>query len=231
MLIKAFLTRKNQFNKTGLELAFALYMIAEIVSLIFSDYKDVALHHFMKRSLLIPVVYTTIAVTTNLKRGKNFFTLFVVGSLITGILYLIMAIQFYFSNQYNIIQSGPSLFQHPITASEIISFTVLFLFAFIINEKTDWKIKLLLYSGFAISLLTLIATYKRTGWMGVAAGILLILIIKRKWKILIPVFILGIVLFLMDKNVSQVNVYKFEGTSAKKLYSFKLMEGHDYFTI
>ncbi len=136
ILIKAFLTRKNQFNKTGLELAFALYMIAEIVSLIFSDYKDVALHHFMKRSLLIPVVYTTIAVTTNMKRGKNFFKLFVVGSLITGVLYLIMAVQFYFSNQYNILQSGPSLFQNTITASEIISFTVLFLFAFIINEKT-----------------------------------------------------------------------------------------------
>ena len=54
ILIKAFLTRKNQFNKTGLELAFALYMLAEIVSLIFSDYKDVALHHFMKRVFTYP---------------------------------------------------------------------------------------------------------------------------------------------------------------------------------
>lgn len=220
ILIKAFLTRKNQFSKTGLELAFALYMLAEILSLIFSDYKAQAFHFFTKRALLIPVVYTTIAVTTNLKRGKNLFILFIVGSLITGIIYLIMSLQFYLNNQYGIIQSGPSLFQHPITASEIISFTVLFLFAFIVNEKTDWKTKLLLYSGFTISLLTLIATYKRTGWMGVAAGIVLILIIKRKWKILIPVIILGIVLFLTDENVSQVSVYNFEGSSAKKLYSF-----------
>jgi len=220
ILIKAFLTRKNQFSKTGLELAFALYMLAEILSLIFSDYKAQAFHFFTKRALLIPVVYTTIAVTANLKRGKNFFTLFIVGSLITGIVYLITSVQFYLSNQYNIVQSGPSIFQHPITASEIISFTVLFLFAFIINEKTDWKMKLLLYAGFAISLLTLIATYKRTGWMGVAVGIVLILIIKRKWKILLPVFILGIILFLTDKNISQVNVYNFGGSSAKKLYSF-----------
>ncbi len=220
ILIKAFLTRKNPFSRTGLELALALYMLAEILSLIFSDYQAQAFHFFTKRALLIPVIYTTIVVTTNLKRGKNFFTLFVVGSLITGIIYLIASVQFYLSNQYNIIQSGPSLFQHPITASEIISFVVLFLFAFIINEKTDWKTKLLLYSGFAISLLTLIATYKRTGWMGVAAGIVLILIITRKWKILIPVFILGIVLFLVDKNISQVNVYNFEGSSAEKLYSF-----------
>ncbi|MCZ7614820.1 MAG: hypothetical protein M5T52_15130 [Ignavibacteriaceae bacterium] len=67
----------------------------------------------------------------------------------------------------------------------------------------------------------MIATFKRTGWMGVAIGIVLILIIKKKWKILIPIFIAGIVLFLIDKNVSQVSVYNFEGSSAKKLYSFK----------
>ena len=220
ILIKAFLTRKNPFNRTGLELAFALYMLAEIISLILSDYQAQAFHFFIKRALLIPVVYTTIAVTTNLKRGKNFFILFIVGSLITGIIYLIIAAQYYLNNQYSIIQSGPSVFQHPITASEVISFTVLFLFAFVINEKTGWKTKLLLFAGFAISLLTLIATFKRTGWLGVAIGIILILIIKRKWIILIPVFILGIILFLMDKNVSQVSVYDFEGSSANKLYSF-----------
>lgn len=220
ILLKAFLTRKNQFSRTGLELAFALYMLAEIISLILSDYQAQAFHFFTKRALLIPVVYTTIVVTTNLKRGKNFFILFIVGSLVTALIYLILAIQFYISNLYQITQSGPSIFQHPITASEIISFTVLFLFAFIVNEKTDWKTKLLLYSGFALSLLMLIATFKRTGWMGVGAGIVLILIITKKWKILIPVFILGIVLFLTDKNVSQVNVYNFEGTTANKLYSF-----------
>ena len=220
ILVKAFLTRKNQFSRTGLELAFALYMLAEILSLIFSEYQAQAFHFFTKRALLIPVLYTTIAVTTNLKRGKNFFTLFVVGSLITGIIYLIVAVQFYFNNHYNMDQSGPSIFQHPITTSEIISFIVLFLFAFIINEKTDWKVKLLLYSGFAISFLMLIATYKRTGWMGVAAGIVLILIITRKWKLLIPIFIVGIVLFLTDKNESQVSVYNFEGSNAEKLYSF-----------
>jgi hypothetical protein len=220
ILIKAFLTRKNQFNRTGLELAFALYMIAEIISVILSDYQAQAFHFFTKRALLIPVVYTTITVTTNLKRGKNFFILFIVGSLVTGIIYLIIAAQYYLDNQYSIVQSGPSVFQHPITASEVISFTVLFLFAFVINEKTGWKTKLLLFAGFAISLLTLIATFKRTGWMGVAIGIILILFVKRKWKILIPVFILGIILFLMDKNISQVSVYDFEGSSANKLYSF-----------
>ena len=52
ILVKIFLTRKNQFQKTGLELAFTLYMIAEILSLIFSDYKSEALQNFSKRALL-----------------------------------------------------------------------------------------------------------------------------------------------------------------------------------
>jgi O-antigen ligase len=220
ILLKAFLTKKNPFSKTGLELAFVLYMVAEIVSLFFSEYKAQAFHFFTKRALLIPVVYTTIAATTSLKLGKTYFKLFIFGCLVTALIYLYFSIQFYFSNQYVITQSGPSLFQHPITASEIISFTVLFLFAFIINEKTDWKTKLLLYSGFAISLLMLIATFKRTGWMGVAAGVILILIIKRKWVILAPVLIAGILLFVTDKNISLVSVYDFKGTKAEKLYSF-----------
>ena len=227
ILVKAFLTRKNQFTRTGLELAFALYMIAEIVSLILTEYKGQAFHYFTKRALLIPIVYTTIAVTSSWKRGKNFFILFVAGSLITAIIYLVISIQFYFSNQYVITQSGPSLFQHPITASEIISFIVLFLFAFIVNEKTDWKTKLLIYAGFVVSTFMLIATFKRTGWIGVGAGIILILIMKGKWKILIPLFIAVIALFLLDKNISQVSVYNFEGLKASRLYSFNT-EGRAY---
>lgn len=220
ILVKVFLTRKNQFTRTGLELAFALYMIAEIVSLIFTEYKGQAFHYFTKRALLIPIVYTTITVATNWKRGKNFFILFVAGALITAIIYLVFSLQFYFSNQYAITQSGPSIFQHPITASEIISFIVLFLFAFIVNEKTDWKTKLLIYAGFAISTLMLVATFKRTGWIGVGVGIFLILIMKGKWKILLPLFIAVIVLFLLDKNISQVSIYDFKGSGTNKLYSF-----------
>jgi hypothetical protein len=220
ILLKAFLTRKNPFSRTGLELAFALYMLAEIISLILSDYQAQAFHFFTKRALLIPVVYTTIVVTTNLKRAKNFFIIFIVGSLVTAFIYLILALQFYVNNLYQVTQSGPSIFQHPITASEIISFTVLFLFAFIVNEKTNWKTKLWLYSGFAISLLMLIATFKRTGWMGVAFGIILILIIKRKWIILAPILLAGILLFILDKNISLVSVYDFKEAKAEKLYSF-----------
>ena len=220
ILVKIFLTRKNQFHRTGLELAFALYMIAEILSLIFSEYRLEALHNFSKRALLVPVFYTTVTVTDSFKLGKNFFKLFIAATLITCLVYLFVSVKYYLNNQYVITQSGPDLVQNPITTSEIVSFTVLFLFAFIINEKTNIKIKLLLYAGFAISVLTLIATYKRTGWMGVGFGIVLLLIIKKKWQILIPLVILGIILLVTEKNISQVDVYNFNNSGVNKILSF-----------
>ena len=220
ILVKIFLTRKNQFHKSGLELAFALYMIAEILSLIFSEYRVEALHNFYKRALLIPVFYTTVTVTDSFKLGKNFFNLFIAATLITCLVYLVVSVKYYLNNQYVITQSGPDLLQNPITTSEIISFTVLFLFAFIINEKKNFKIRLLLYAGFAISLITLIATYKRTGWMGVGFGIVLLLIIKKKWQILIPLVILGVILLVTEKNISQVDVYNFNNSGVNKILSF-----------
>ncbi|MGB5528670.1 MAG: hypothetical protein WBQ32_01760, partial [Ignavibacteriaceae bacterium] len=220
ILLKIFLTRKNQFQKTGLEFAFALYMIAEILSLIFSDYKAEALQNFSKRALLIPVFYTTITVTTSLKRGKNFFSVFIIASLITSLVYLVVSVKYYLNNQYVITQSGPDLIQNPITTSEIVSFTILFLFAFILNEKTRFRTKLLLYAGFGISLLALIATYKRTGWMGVVFGIILLLVIKRRWGVLLPIIIVGLFFLITDKNISQVNVYDFESSKLSKLFSF-----------
>jgi hypothetical protein len=220
ILVKIFLTRKNQFQKTGLELAFALYMIAEILSLIFSEYRLEALHNFSKRALLIPVFYTTVTVTENFKLGKTFFNVFIAATLATCLVYLAVSVKYYLNNQYVITQSGPDLVQNPITTSEIISFTVLFLFAFIINEKTNLKTKFLLYSGFLISFLTLIATYKRTGWMGVAFGIVLLLVIKKQWKILFPLIIVGIIFLVLDKNISQVDVYDFKSSKVSKLLSF-----------
>ncbi len=220
ILVKYFFTRKNPFHKTGLELALALYMIAEILSLIFSDYKAEAFHNFSKRALLVPVFYTTITAVDNFKRGKTFFNLFIGASLITCVIYLIVSIKFYFNNLYVITQSGPAMIHNPITTSEIISFTIMFLFAFILNEKSSLKTKILLYAGLAISVLTLIATYKRTGWMGVAFSIIILLIIKKKWKVLIPLFLLGIILLVVDKNISTVSVYDFAKSKTELLFSF-----------
>ena len=66
-----------------------------------------------------------------------------------------------------------------------------------------------------MSLLSLFSTYKRTGWMGAAFGILIILIMKKQWKWLLVGAGLIIFFFLTQKNTSEINIYKIESNSIK----------------
>ncbi|HEY7751137.1 MAG TPA: hypothetical protein VH917_02505, partial [Ignavibacteriaceae bacterium] len=179
VLVRFALTKDNPFRKTGLEFAFVLYILAIALSTIFSDDFSHSLNNLTKRILLIPIVYMMIAVTTDIPTGKLFFKIYIAGTIITILVYLYFSFDYFINNLYSITQSGPSLFQYPITASEIMSFTVIFLFTFLVNEKTEPRTKVLLTTGFIISSLALIATFKRTGWIGTAFGILIILIIRK----------------------------------------------------
>ncbi|MCL5030285.1 MAG: O-antigen ligase family protein [Bacteroidetes bacterium] len=215
ILIRYFLTKENQFKKTGLELIFVWFLLAELMSAIFSGNNPQAYLYLSKRALLIPLVYTAIAVALDEERVKKYFKIYIGASLITVLIYLFFSFKYYINNLYNIKESGPSLFQYPITASEITSFTVLFLFAFAINEKTKLLNKILLTLGFLVSLVALVSTYKRTGWIGVAAGIFVILLLKKQWKVLIPICLAVVFLFLYSKNISRVEFYNFNNSKLK----------------
>ncbi len=217
ILIKAFLEKENQFSKTGLEFAIIWYIVAEILSTIFSHERPLSFHNMLKHTLLIPLIYTMVASVKDFSKAKTIVKIYLGGTLITVGIYLYFALQFYWQDLYGKTESGPSLFQYPITASEIISFTVIFLFAFLINEKTSLKIKLLLLLGFLLSSLALFSTYKRTGWMGAAFGILLILIIKKQWKILAAGVVVLILFFVTQKNISQVNAFSIQNDSVKEI--------------
>lgn len=221
LLIKAYISKENQFSKTGLEFAIIWYIIAEILSTIFSQEKPLSFHNLLKHTLLIPLIYTMLAAVKDFSRAKTLIKIYLGGTLITVGIYLYFALQFYLQDLYGKTESGPSLFQYPITASEIISFTVIFLFSFLVNEKTSLRNKLFLFLGFALSTLALFSTYKRTGWMGAAFGILLILIIKKQWKILAAGVVLLILFFITQKNISQVDVFSIKNDSLKIVSSLK----------
>ena len=221
ILIKAAVTKENQFSKSGLEFAFIWYILAEILSAVVSQEKPLSFHNLLKHVLLIPLIYTMIASVKDYKKAKTVFKIYIGGTLITVLIYLYFSFYFYLNNLYSSTESGPSVFQYPITASEIISFTVIFLFAFLINEKTSVRNKIFLLIGFALSALALFSTYKRTGWMGAAFGILLILIIKKQWKILLGGVALIIIFFITQKNISEVNIFSIESKPAKLIGTLK----------
>jgi hypothetical protein len=221
ILIKTYVTKENQFSKTGLEFAFIWYILAEILSTLFSQEWPLSLHNLLKHILLIPLVYTMVVSVKDYQKAKTVLKIYLGGTLVTVLIYIYFSFHFYINNLYGSTESGPSVFQYPITASEIISFTVIFFFAFLINEKTSIRNKILLFLGFALSTLALFSTYKRTGWMGAAFGILLILIMKKQWKFLLTGVIFLVVFFITQKNISEVNLYSMSTNSVKYIETIK----------
>lgn len=208
ILTKWAYSKQNPFIKTDLELALIIFILAEILSTIFSSHFSESFNNLLKRILLIPIIYVTIASIDDTKKAVKYAKIYLGATIVTVLIYIFFAIEHYLKGFYGITESGPSIFQYPITASEIISFTVIFLFAFFINEKTSFKNKIFILLAFLLSVLALYSTYKRTGWMGAAFGIIIVLILKKQWKLLIAGFTLFLILILTQKNISEVNLYE-----------------------
>lgn len=206
-LIRWAVVKDNPFSKSGLELAFIWFIIAELISAFLSADQAHAFNNVLKRVLLLPVVYVMIASVRNTKTGKRYFTLYIAGTVISILIYLYFAAQHYIEDLYGITQSGPSIFQYPITASEIISFTVIFMFAFFVNGRSNIKYKLLYGSAFILSLAALLSTYKRTGWMGAVFGVITILLLKKQYKSLVVLAGIVIVLAFFEEDISRINIY------------------------
>lgn len=217
ILLRYFISKEKPFERCGLELVFIWFVLAELISGILSNNQPVALNQGLKRALLIPIVYVTLASVKNFKTGIKFFWVYIGASLITSLIYIYFAYDAYTHGVYGLDEAATSFFQYPITAGEIISFSVIFLFAFLINEKVNWKYKLFLLTAAGVAGLSLIATYKRTGWIGTFAGIFIILLLKREWRIIIPGLILFIVLILIQEDVSKVFIYKYEDSKLQRL--------------
>jgi len=236
ILVKFLITKQNPFKLTGLEIAFILYILALIFSTILSVNQSQSFNNLLKRILLIPIIYTISSSANDFKKVKLSFRIYIGFALVSIIIYLFFSAEYYIKNLYQFEQSGPSLFQYPITASEIMSFTVIFLFAFLINEKQNIKLKLLTFFLFLISLLALFATYKRTGWIGTAAGIFLILLIKKKWSIIIPLILVVIAVFIIDQDKSELIILSSKENNFENVLTIKtkghassiLPEGNDF---
>ena len=220
LLARYFITKDNPFEKTGLEFALLWFIAAEIFSNIFSLNHPQSLLFASRRFLLMPLIYVSVAAAVDFKRAKLFFYAFIAAAVITSLVYIVFSYQYFISNLYSVKQSGPSLFQYPITSSEILSIVTVFMFAFLINEKGNLKFKLLTGAAFLITFIALAATYKRTGWMGTAFGLLLIIFLKKEWKYLIPILIIAAALLIYQKNISEVKIFLINNQRLNPVSSF-----------
>jgi hypothetical protein len=211
LIIRFALTRENKFEKNGLELAFGLFLAAELLSALFSINHAQAFQNFFKRLVLIPVVYTIAASVNDTRRAKLYFKIYLGAALITMIIYIIIAYEHFVAQLYSIESKGPSPFQYVMTAGGLMSITTVFLFALLINEKSKIAVRLLYLAAFIISSVGLFSSYTRAAWLGAAAGILTAIILKRRWVLLVPVAILVIFAVFYFKNESKIIHYTING--------------------
>ncbi|MDP2302879.1 MAG: O-antigen ligase family protein [Ignavibacteria bacterium] len=221
LLVKFFKEKKNPFSKTGLEYALLFFILAEVLSTVFSIEPAASFNNLLKRVLLLPIIYVLATSPNSIRQIKFYFGTYLSVALLSILIYLYFSAQFYLDNLYHVVQSGPSVFQYPITASEIMTFTAMFCFAFFINEKENWKVRAIAILLMTLSMLALFATYKRTGWIAAIAGILFMLIIKRKWLYLLP-FVVAVIIFgVKDTEWSDVEIFqkKESGYSSSQFFN------------
>ena len=230
ILVKYSLTKENPFKKTGLEPAILLFILAEFISSLFSINQPQSFHNLLKRVLLLPIIYTISASSENIKKDKFYFNFFIGAAVLTTGYYLFTAYNYFINNLYQIKQTGPDSLQYPITTSEILSFMSVLLFAFLLTGKQKIQYKILQFFLLVITLLALFSTYKRTGWIGTAAGIFVILIINKNWKTVGALIIGGMVLIFSQTNVSELHVYNLTNSGLEKK-SVTSTDGRAYSTL
>ncbi len=229
ILVKFGHEKENPFRKNGLELALIIFLTAELLSGIFSANQPQSFNNMFKRALLLPVLYLIPASSGSLKQDKKYFYIFIGAAVLTTGYYLFHAYSYFVNNLYQMTLAGPDVLQYPITTSEILSFTSILLFAFLLSFKTKIKFRILTAILLGISLLALFSTYKRTGWIGVAAGIFIILILNKNWKTTGALIIFGTIILFFQSNISQIQIYNFYNDSLTVLHSINT-EGRAYDT-
>lgn len=213
ILIRFIISKENKFSKTGLEIPFILFLLAELISSILSDYSAQSFHNLLKRFLLIPIVYTIYVSVDNPQKAKLFFKVYIIAAVTTSIFYIAFAYEHFVSHLYQLAARGPSPFQYVMTAGGLISFSVVFLFAFLFNEKTKPIFKTLILIAFFISLLALLSSYTRAAWMGTAAGLFFILLIKRRW-IVLTAFV-GLIILAASFPKTESKIFSFSLADSK----------------
>lgn len=202
--LRFYLFRENPFKKTGLELAFLLYFGAVFISALFSIEKGNAFNELIKSLLLLPIVYILAFAADTENKTKTLLKFYLGVALATLLVYLFMSLKHYFTQLYQLEMKGPSPFQYVMTAGGLMSFTAIFFFAFVINEKTNWKVRIFYFLAFGLSFAAVIASYTRAAWLGLFVGLFIVLLVKKKWLIIAPAIIAVLLIALLKGNESRI---------------------------
>lgn len=220
IFIRSYYLKDNLIKEHKLNNVFAILIIVFFITAILSPYKEEALIRSIKKILLIPIVYSLIYFIDERVKAEKIIKTYLAASLVTSIFYLFFVFYHYIYHLYSLESKGPSPFQYVMTAGGLMSFSTLFFFSYFVNENVSKKIKLFLFLSFVISLVALIGSYTRAAWLGTIFGIIAIIVIKKKWIIIIPSLLVILSLIFIFNNESKVDLYKIENYKLKHFFTF-----------
>lgn len=221
LIIKYFLTGKNIFRKTGLELPLLLFVIIEIISAILSDYSSLAFHNVFKRVLLLPVIYVVASTADSPTRLKQFLLTYLAAALLTTLFYIGFAFEHFIKQLYTIEQKGPSPFQYVMTAGGLMSFTLIYFASLFFSKTKISKEKIFYLIGSAVTGIALLSSYTRAAWLGAIVGLFFLLILYRKWSYMIPAVVLIILYLIIVRNESRVYTYELNENKLTEINNFE----------
>ncbi len=215
IIIRSYYLKDNLIKENKLNHVFVILTAVFLITAILSPYKEEALIRSVKKILLIPIIYSLIYFIDEKVKAEKIIKTYLAASLVTSIFYLLFAFYHYIYHLYSLESKGPSPFQYVMTAGGLMSFTTLFFFSYFLNEDVSKKNKLLLFLSFVISLVALIASYTRAAWLGTIFGLITIIVLKKKWIIIIPSLLVLFSFIFMFNNDSKVDLYKIENNTLK----------------
>jgi putative inorganic carbon (hco3(-)) transporter len=182
--------RRFLVRPTPLDYFFLAYVIAEILSTIFS-YRAAQSFAFSKRILLIGIVYFFATWITTDQMAKRAVAVLLAAATIVA---CIGVGKLAFSPPEEVVRLG--IFQFYMTTSELMMIALLLLLPFAVHPDTPRRIRAVAILALIPVGICLYATVTRGAYLAVAAGIIFIAVVRNK-KLLIPlaVLILLVILF------------------------------------
>jgi O-antigen ligase len=196
--------------KTTLDIFFIAFVLVELLSAVFSDYKTEAFIH-ARRILLVAVFYMSLFAFRDVKRVQN--TLILLG-FISALVSVIEIIVYYLKP--DVIWLG--VFQISMTSGELKMLTLLLLFPLYLDREISFKNRALVLLLIAPVYLTFLLTFVRSAWFGFLVGLLLIVLLRYRyflpgWVFLALVFYFYFPLKYKYAHISEVT--KSETTVAR----------------
>ena len=181
------LIMEKKWEKTPVDYFFVLFVIAEIISTIFSINGEQSLVN-MKRLFIFTVFYMSFYAFRNKAEIRKFIIVFIVFTAFLSIIEIAEKFIFQFGRL--------GIFQHYMTTSGIKMIVCLYALPTLFNKNLSAKEKRILIILFSIILLSLILTMTRSSWLGfLVGGIVLGVVYNKKILLYLAAFLVLFAIF------------------------------------